>query len=32
VPWRDMGILVGVGLVLWIAAGIVFARRDVCTV
>jgi ABC-2 type transport system permease protein len=32
VPWRDMGVLVAVAVVLWIAAGIVFNRRDVCTV
>ncbi len=32
VPWQDMGILLGVAAVLWIAAGIVFTRRDVCTV
>jgi beta-exotoxin I transport system permease protein len=32
IPWHDMGILVGVALTLWIAAGIVFSRRDVCTI
>ncbi|MEX0677985.1 MAG: ABC transporter permease subunit [Pirellulales bacterium] len=32
VPWRDLGILLSVAAVLWIAAGIVFSRRDVCTV
>jgi ABC-2 type transport system permease protein len=32
VPWRDMGVLAGLAVVLWIAAGIVFNRRDVCTV
>lgn len=32
VPWRDMGVLAGVGVGLWIAAGIVFSRRDVCTI
>ncbi|MBI2827545.1 MAG: ABC transporter permease subunit [Planctomycetia bacterium] len=32
VPWRDMGVLLAAGGVLWTAAGWVFARRDVCTV
>ena len=32
VPWQDMGILLSVAAALWIAAGIVFSRRDVCTV
>ncbi len=32
VPWSDMGVLLGAGAVLWIAAGVVFSRRDVCTV
>ena len=31
IPWRDTGILLGVAAVLWVAAGIVFTRRDVCT-
>ena len=31
-PWRDMAVLLGVGGVLWLAGGIVFARRDLCTV
>jgi hypothetical protein len=31
VPWRDMGILLAAAVALWIAAGIVFNRRDVCT-
>ncbi|REK18205.1 MAG: hypothetical protein DWQ37_04780 [Planctomycetota bacterium] len=32
VPWYDMSILLAVGVVLWIIAGAIFARRDVCTV
>jgi len=32
VPWQNLGVLLGVAAVLWIAAGIVFNRRDVCTV
>lgn len=31
-PWKDMGILLGVGGAMWVAAGVVFARRDLCTV
>jgi len=30
-PIWDMSILVGSGLILWLAGGIVFARRDICT-
>lgn len=32
VPWRNLGVLLGVAIVLWTAAGIVLRRRDVCTV
>jgi hypothetical protein len=31
IPWNDIAILLGVATTLWIAAGIVFNRRDVCT-
>lgn len=31
-PWRDISVLTGAGAALWLAAGIVFARRDLCTV
>lgn len=31
-PWRDMAVLVGVGAAMWGAGGVVFARRDLCTV
>ncbi len=31
-PWRDMAVLVSVGGTMWLAAGVVFARRDLCTV
>jgi hypothetical protein len=32
VPWRDVGVLLGVAAGMWVAAAIVFARRDVCTI
>jgi ABC-type transport system involved in multi-copper enzyme maturation permease subunit len=32
VPWGDMGTLLTAAAVLWIAAGVTFRRRDVCTV
>jgi beta-exotoxin I transport system permease protein len=31
VPWQNMGVLLSVAIVLWIAAGLVFNRRDICT-
>jgi len=31
-PWKDMGVLLGVGGAMWLGAGVVFARRDLCTV
>ncbi|MBY0262271.1 MAG: hypothetical protein K2Q20_07990, partial [Phycisphaerales bacterium] len=31
VPWRNMGILAGLSLGLWIAAGVWLSRRDVTT-
>lgn len=31
-PWMDIGVLTCIGGVLWLAAGVVFARRDLCTV
>lgn len=31
-PWRDLGVLAGAGAVLWLVAGVIFARRDLCTV
>jgi ABC-type transport system involved in multi-copper enzyme maturation permease subunit len=31
-PWKDIAILLGVGGALWLAGGIIFARRDLCTV
>ena len=30
-PWRDLAVLAGAGGVLWLAAGVIFARRDLCT-
>jgi ABC-2 type transport system permease protein len=30
--WRNLGVLIGVGSTMWLAAGVVFARRDLCTV
>lgn len=32
IPWRDMAVLFGAGSALWVAAGMIFARRDVRTV
>ena len=31
-PWADLGVLAGAGATLWLAGGVVFARRDLCTV
>jgi ABC-2 type transport system permease protein len=31
-PWQDMAILAGFGGAMWLAGGVVFARRDLCTV
>ena len=31
-PGKDMGVLLGVGGAMWLGAGVVFARRDLCTV
>jgi beta-exotoxin I transport system permease protein len=31
-PWRDMSVLLASGGAMWLAAGAVFARRDLCTV
>lgn len=31
-PAGDIAVLTGVGLVCWVAGGVVFARRDICTV
>ena len=31
-PWQDMAILIGIGGVLWLTAGFIFSRRDLCTV
>ncbi len=30
-PWRNLGVLLGVSLITWIAGGIAFARRDLST-
>lgn len=32
VPWRNMAVLLTVAVVLWTAAGVIFNRRDICTV
>jgi hypothetical protein len=32
IPWGDIAVLLSVTVALWIAAGIVFGRRDVCTI
>jgi hypothetical protein len=31
-PWKDLGVLTAAGGILWLAGGVVFARRDLCTV
>jgi ABC-type transport system involved in multi-copper enzyme maturation permease subunit len=31
VPWRDLLVLIGSGLVAWLIAGLVFTRRSICT-
>ena len=31
-PWRDLSVLAVSGGVLWLAGGLIFARRDLCTV
>lgn len=31
-PWKDIGVLLSAGAGLWLGAGFVFARRDLCTV
>ncbi len=32
VPWGDVGVLLATAATLWIAAGVVFSRRDICTI
>jgi ABC-2 type transport system permease protein len=32
VPWADISILTGMGLVMWVSAGIIHHRRRLCTV
>ena len=31
-PWRDMGVLLVSGGAMWLMGGMMFARRDLCTV
>jgi hypothetical protein len=31
-PWRDLAVLVSFGAATWLAGGIVFSRRDLCTI
>ena len=31
-PWSDMGVLLGISLFCWLAGGMVFCRRSICTV
>jgi ABC-type transport system involved in multi-copper enzyme maturation permease subunit len=31
-PWHDLSVLLGAGGAMWLAGGVVFARRDLCTV
>lgn len=30
-PWRDLLVLLGAGAVMWLAAGVIFSRRDLAT-
>lgn len=32
VPWRNLTVLLAVACTLWIVAGVIFNRRDICTV
>ena len=32
VPWGNMAVLVGFGLIMWTAGAVTFRRRDICTV
>jgi ABC-2 type transport system permease protein len=31
-PWRDLAVLAGTGAALWLGGGVIFSRRDLCTV
>jgi ABC-2 type transport system permease protein len=31
-PWRDLFVLLGAGTVMWFAGGVIFSKRDLCTV
>ena len=31
-PWRNVGVLLCVAIVMWTAGGVVFRRRSICTV
>ncbi len=31
VPWQDLSVLLSSAVIFWLAAGILFARRDLCT-
>lgn len=31
-PWKDLGVLLSSAAVMWFAGGVVFTRRDLCTV
>ncbi|HYV28664.1 MAG TPA: ABC transporter permease subunit [Candidatus Eisenbacteria bacterium] len=31
-PWKDMAVLLSTGGILWLCGGLIFARRDLCTV
>ena len=31
-PWKDLAVLLGAGSAMWLTGGIVFDRRDLCTV
>ena len=31
-PWKDLAVLLGSGTVMWLAGGMIFTKRDLCTV
>jgi ABC-2 type transport system permease protein len=31
-PWKDMAVLAGAGGLMWVCGGVIFERRDLCTV
>jgi ABC-2 type transport system permease protein len=31
-PWKDLAVLLSAGVILWFAGGLIFSKRDLCTV